>query len=325
MGKLFKERQNEIPVEKIVRELLNDGRFFNEDSRGELWCKCPLHDERTPSFSINIRSDSKRYGLFNCFACGGGDICQLVKEIKNFSSYHEAETWIEDNYLELSDEWSSESLLKKISELSMIEKSHSLTEEEKMPEYEYLFPFVTHPWMYTQGLTDEAIKHFQITYDPKEEVIIFPHWWKGKLVGWQSRDLTGERKAKYLNTSNFPKRNTLFNYDNLTWEKPVIVVESPKTAAVLWGRGIHNVTATFGASLSEEQMVSLWSFPLVYLWFDNDDPGRKATRTAIQYLKDNTEVYVIPPVDIEKGDAADIPSSELDGYLDRVKYYIYWE
>lgn len=322
MGRLFQERRSKLPIEQIVKDTL-DADFF-EDSRGELWCPCPFHNDRNPSFSININPSSLKYGLYHCFACGGGNIVNFVHQIKGFDSYEEAEDWIQSNYLnELDDEWDKEEILSRIND-SEPERKTLLSKE--FPNYEISNIGNRHPWMYKQGLTDGAIEHFQITYDEQREGILFPHKYKNKIIGWQVRDLTGEKKAKYINTPNFPKSETLYHGDCECHDDTnyIIVVESPKTAAIMWGVGYHNVVATFGASINEEQMRLLWKYPNIFLWFDNDEAGAKATRTALNYLKDHCDVYIVPPVNVPKGDPADIPHEEWESYLNKAKYYINW-
>jgi DNA primase len=309
-------------MEKIVKDVLE--AEFVEDFRGELWCPCPFHNDSNPSFSININPSSNKYGLYHCFACGGGNIVNFVHQIKGFDSYEEAENWIESNYLDLlDDQWDKDELLSRINDNEPARKSVGKPE---LPFYEISHPGNKHPWMYTQGLTDEAIEHFQITYDHNQEGIIFPHIVKNKVVGWQTRDLTGEKKAKYLNTPDFPKSSTLFHGDCKCHEDSsyIIVVESPKTAAIMWGVGYHNVVATFGASVNEEQMMLLWPYNNVFLWFDNDEAGTKATSTALNYLKEQCEVYIVPPVNVAKGDPADIPYTEWEQYLNKAQHYIHW-
>ena len=39
----------------------------------EVWCCCPLHDESSPSFSVNVDK-----GVYNCFVCGGGPLARLL-------------------------------------------------------------------------------------------------------------------------------------------------------------------------------------------------------------------------------------------------------
>lgn len=322
MGRLFQERRSKIPVNQIVKDIL-DAEFY-EDTRGELWCPCPFHNDRNPSFSININPSSLKYGLYHCFACGGGNIVNFTQQLKGFDTYEEAEDWIESTYLSnIDDEWDKDDLVSRVDDS---EPPKNSLKDPELPQYEVSHPGNKHPWMYKQGLNDEAIEHFQITYDKDREGIIFPHEVKKKIVGWQIRDLTGEKKAKYLNTPDFPKSSTVYHGDCECHDDSdyVIVVESPKTAAIMWGVGYHNVVATFGASINEEQMRLLWKYPNIFLWFDNDEAGAKATRTALNLLKDHCEVYIVPPVNVPKGDPADVPYEDWEQYLNKAQYYVHW-
>jgi DNA primase len=322
MGRLFQERRSKIPVNQIVKDIL-DAEFY-EDTRGELWCPCPFHNDRNPSFSININPSSLKYGLYHCFACGGGNIVNFTQQLKGFDTYEEAEDWIESTYLSnIDDEWDKDDLVNRVDDS---EPPKNSLRGPEFPHYEVSHPGNKHPWMYKQGLTDEAIEHFQITYDKDREGIIFPHEVNKKIVGWQIRDLTGEKKAKYLNTPDFPKSSTIYHGDCECHNNSdyVIVVESPKTAAIMWGIGYQNVVATFGASINEEQMRLLWKYPNIFLWFDNDEAGAKATRTALNLLKDHCEVYIVPPVNVPKGDPADVPYEDWEQYLNKAQYYIHW-
>ena len=53
-------------------------RLNQSKQRGnELWCHCPFHVDRYPSFSVNLES-----GAWYCFACAeGGSIYQLVTRL----------------------------------------------------------------------------------------------------------------------------------------------------------------------------------------------------------------------------------------------------
>ena len=63
-------------AEKIVEyyDIVVDSRSIDE-----LRCKCPLHKDRTPSFSINIKT-----GKWICFkGCGQGPLVTLVSELED--------------------------------------------------------------------------------------------------------------------------------------------------------------------------------------------------------------------------------------------------
>ena len=59
----------------IAKELLPDGELKNNES----WHLCPFHEDKNPSFSINIET-----GKYHCFGCGEkGDIINLYARLNN--------------------------------------------------------------------------------------------------------------------------------------------------------------------------------------------------------------------------------------------------
>lgn len=288
----------------------------NEDRNNELWVKCPLpygnhkHGDSNPSFSVNMRT-----GFYNCFVCGGGNLTKLVSEVLGMS-YQEAKAWINDElYSEEAEDAFQQRMLNKLTQQEIEEEPVSVMEEFYFEDF-FVEDYVD--WLQEEGISWETAKEFNIHYDPILPGVVFPHYWKGKMVGWQKRDLNPAEDRvgpKYKNTPKFPKRNTVFNLDSVEGDE-VIVLESPKTVCVLHSRGIKNAVATFGAEVNYEQMEVLWKFNRVYLWFDNDVAGEGAYVTAAGYLQDQCEVWAIPPVDVPKGDAADVPT---DVCLEHIK------
>lgn len=102
---------------------------------------------------------------------------------------------------------------------------------------------------------------------------------QGRLLGWQVKG-TLDRTFR-----NFPtgvlKRRSLFAFSYSRDSDFVVVVESPLDATYL---ATHHVpaVATYGASVSREQQQILSSqWGLVITAFDNDEAGRKATKTLV--------------------------------------------
>ena len=72
-------------IEHVLGTLGIDGR----QSGDELVACCPLHDDRRPSFSINLST-----GLWICHAgCGGGNLAKLVHRVKG-TDVHQAKRWL---------------------------------------------------------------------------------------------------------------------------------------------------------------------------------------------------------------------------------------
>lgn len=66
-----------INISTLAEELLPEGK-----RRGDEWTSlCPFHDERNPSFAVNLLT-----GLFKCLGCGdSGDILSLYSRMKDLS------------------------------------------------------------------------------------------------------------------------------------------------------------------------------------------------------------------------------------------------
>lgn len=107
------------------------------------------------------------------------------------------------------------------------------------------------------------------------ERIVIPHFWKGALVGWQSRRLdVTDGTSKYLSSPDFPKDQTIYNYQP-RHTGTVVVMEAMLSAASKVHLEPHP-EATFGASVTEEQHRLLEKHPRIVLFMDNDDAGWKA-------------------------------------------------
>lgn len=103
------------------------------------------------------------------------------------------------------------------------------------------------------------------------ERIVLPHFWKGNLVGWQTRRLdASDGTPKYLSSPDFPKDQTLYNYDP-TRDRAVVVESMMSVAAHV--HALPEMVATFGAGMSDVQINLLAKFPIVVLFMDNDKAG----------------------------------------------------
>lgn len=91
-----------------------------------------------------------------------------------------------------------------------------------------------HPWVTeTRHVHPEVAMAFRVGYGvfrtPVNDTwvqshrIVLPHFWRGDLVGWQTRRLTEDGTPKYLSSADFPKDLTIFNYQP---RQSVVLVES---------------------------------------------------------------------------------------------------
>jgi DNA primase len=146
--------------------------------------------------------------------------------------------------------------------------------------------------------------------------IVFPHFWNGRLVGWQQRSIPADPRwpasdpaiPKYKNSSGFPKSETFYGAQWLKNSDTVIVVESPMSVAKAHSIGLTNVLATFGAKVSSSQIDLLKGFSHVVLWFDADHAGKLAEKKVTKGLFGFTDVKVVAPE--ENKDLADYQTLE---------------
>lgn len=329
-----------VDMEAVLEDLGIDISFRPRPN--QIMCHCPdfagNHKNGDLHASFGVHEEKLAY---NCFVCGGGNIIELVQMMR--PEY--ARRW--DNDLEKDRE--ALAYLERFADFNvqanMADKIKAILnpkeeEPEPIPDYppESLFQYYKiHPYLYDRGLTKDIIVDMQVGFDDEHCGIVIPHFFMGKLVGWQTRHLaqddSGEylcpvescmqrgRIPKYKNTSNFPKKNTLYGYDRLkrilktSESKSVIVVESPMTALKLMSMGFERVVATFG-QFSREQGMLLLACPLIYFWPDNDKAGFENTERCIETLGRYTVVKIVPVLPNPKGDAADLETaSDVSKYL----------
>lgn len=301
--------------------------------------------DSSPSFGLNTATLG-----YNCFVCGGGDLADLVEGMLDEVPDREAaKTWLEEHstlhYLASPEDFQNE-----------MERLLAGTKDTQdvLPEYpeDSLFQYKRiHPYVWERGLSREVVIEKQIGFTDEHMGIVIPHWFDHKLRGIQYRHLAQDdhgrflcpaprcnpphkkKTPKYSNTPNFPRHNTLYNYDVARDEgATVIVVESPFTALYLMSHGYRNVVATFGAGLHDSQAWTLSTFREgVFFWPDNDpagstwfvewagkEPNRyiKGPATALVTLEQMVPVYVVPAVPGNKADPADVPPGEIARYLE---------
>jgi hypothetical protein len=178
-------------------------------------------------------------------------------------------------------------------------------------------PKVLNPWLLIHPYMTEVrripvdtLKRFKIGYDSGSNRIVIPHFWKGKLVGWQTRRIVNDGTAKFLNTPDFPKTTTIWNYQPA---KPVVVTEAVISVLSKW-HIFPNIETTFSSSVSDRQLRQLEAHPKVILFYDNDEPGWKATERIGQNLIRHTDVRVV-----ETNLAADPADMTDDEFMDLVE------
>jgi len=286
--------------------------------------RCPLSThsgaDRNPSFSIN-----RNKKLFNCFSCGrGGNLIGLVSDVKS-CSFEDAIAFCRTYSLSLQTN-SGSALTERIENLLNSQKME--TEEPAMPVFS---KNLIKPWsdnveetdfFLNRGISLDTSSLLLLGYDSKHQrgsyvgpAVIIPHIFRKKLVGYQERWIDAPSNIpKYTNTKDFPKKSTLYNYDNVEDSHDIIVVESAMTVAYLATLG-YSAVATFGASVQQEQIRLIKNLcsvgSKIILSFDNDEAGRGATKRVVNQLKNTVPLFVVDPPEQSKGDLNDLTPDDV--------------
>ncbi|PPS89513.1 hypothetical protein [Streptomyces sp. MH60] len=268
---------------QLAKEVLDElGITVKRQIRDELIIPCPVgafhnDQERNPTAAL---STSKL--LFNCLGCqASGTILWLIATVRGDTTVEQARDWLH-----------GEAGLTRAMELpALLQLFDALyAKKDTRPPMPVYSDRMLERWAEIPDyiLDDRQIPittavHMGIGTDPDGFVdrvrtgprAVIPHWWKGQLVGWQSRRLPSADPSapKYLSTPAFPRDETIFDYR--PYRREVVVVESPMSQL----RHQHHldIEATFGFVVTDLQIQHLVKGRRKLIWFmDNDQAGWQA-------------------------------------------------
>jgi len=304
------------------------------ESRGEMWAFCPLPDHPGADRSGSNFSIHEGSLVWKCFTCDeGGAFPELVIKLRGLEDGPEGSAW--QQALRFLAEYSDVALDGTVDEVynKQVERAAKAADSwgarrqrdrRQMPAFA---PGVLDRMGGPAPLSvlakwhvddEEVVEAYGVRYSAESEhhgyvapAITIPHFFGGRLVGYQRRWLADDRPdwvPKYTNTEDFPKADTLYGWDvALPFARAghtTAVVESAMTVLRLACLGIPAV-GTFGASVTDEQIRLLGTLrPGLALAYDNDRPGRKATRRIADELS-YLPLDVVPPPRGAKADLAD--------------------
>lgn len=261
-----------------IKELGLDKVTVN-GARDHVQCCCPFHDDRVPSFSIDLRT-----GSWKCWSgCGSGSFMQLLAALMG------------------SDKAPSEIVF--------------LKEHEKKT---FAPPWVDGNRMtklfQDRGFTFDMLKEFGIGWDDQRKQMFIPvHDLKGKVVAGIWRQPNGVQ-PKYLNSPGMDRNQLVYGLHRIPMLVPELwVCEGPLNAVWLTAAGKYAV-ALFGTQFTRKQVeLLLTKCPQrVILALDNDKAGAKATQNLLHWLlrkKVNVSIVELPG---GANDVQDVPLDQID-------------
>jgi DNA primase len=283
--------------------------------------RCPFHEERTPSFSVNAPDK-----LFYCFGCGkGGDVITFVRETEQLD-FAEAVEWLAERfrvtleYEEATPQFEEsrrrrERLHALLDQAASFYERHLWETDAGAPVRAYLDG---------RGLREPACREFRLGLSPgkglaakaqekgftREELrragltnargndyfpqrLMFPLAdARGRVIGFQARKLREDDhlRGKYVNSPEgelFHKSAILYGLNlarpAITKQERAVVVEGNTDVIALRQAGLEPVVASMGTALTGQQLKELQRLTQrLYLCFDADAAGEDATLRGME-------------------------------------------
>lgn len=309
----------------LCLEVLGELGVQNVREQGhELYHSCALpfgnhsHGDAKASASINYEKM-----VSGCFVCGGGGWLWWIAAVQGLEGSTEASKWVQERVGEANVD-SLQELLQFLDDLrnptAEFHTEPPVYDPKTLDKWLYIHPYLTEH----RHIPEETILRLKVGYGTlrcrvdgdnfvNSDRIVIPHFFDGKLMGWQSRRLfNSDGTAKYLSTPDMPKDTTLFDFRRECTDD-LFVVESPMTVM----RHAHHasLTATFGASLTDRQIALLLRSKAkrIVLWFDNDSAGWNATEKVGEALMGQTVPWAVQCS--YEGDPADLSDEQFERVL----------
>ncbi len=308
--------------------------------------RCPFHEERTPSFSVNPADK-----LYHCFGCGkGGDVITFVRETENLD-FAGAVEWLAERF-RVSLEYEETSPQQEQSRKRR-ERLHAVLDQAASFYERYLWEAAAgvpvREYLESRGLREDVCREFRLGLSPgtglaqkaqqkgftREELraagltnargndyfpprLMFPLAdARGRVVGFQARKLHDDDplRGKYVNSPEgelFHKSAVLYGLNlartAIAKQERAVVVEGNTDVIALRQAGFEPVVASMGTALTERQLKELQRLSRrLYLCFDSDAAGEDATLRGMELA--TTLGFDVRVVSLPKGqDPADAPA-----------------
>ena len=284
---------------------------------------CPFHSEKTPSFNVNPARQ-----IYHCFGCGkGGDAFKFLMEHEHMGFFEAITVLAERAHIELpKSPGRSDDPADRIYQAN----ATALEYFRKALEHETVGKGVR-AYLEERRIKKEQADTFEIGYAPNRarglityaertgvtladleraglifqddsrardrfsERLMFPiRNLSGRPIAFGGRDLTGQARAKYLNSpesSVYQKGRVLYGlYEarrEIQQSGEVLVCEGYMDLIRLHEFGFCNVVAASGTAFSSEQARLLARYArTARLLFDGDGPGMAAALRSVAVLFD---------------------------------------
>jgi DNA primase len=321
--------------------------------------RCPFHEERTASFSVNAHDK-----LFYCFGCGrGGDLISFVRETENLD-FAGAVEWLADRFnVRLEYEEASpqieEERRRRARLVELLDHAASFYERYLWDSQAGGF---ARDYLRGRGLGETVCREFRLGFalggdvlarkardggfapmelqaaglanrrggDYFQQRLLFPLAdARGRTVGFQARKLREDDPlaAKYVNSPEgelFRKGDLLYGLhlarNAIAKTGRAVVVEGNTDVLALRQAGFEPAVAAMGTALTERQLRELGKLThALVLCFDGDAAGEAATLRGMELAA--AQGFDLKVVAMPPGlDPADV-ASDFEAHLGRAEPY----
>jgi DNA primase len=323
--------------------------------------RCPFHEERTPSFSVNPLEK-----LYYCFGCGkGGDLISFVRESENLDFVGAIE-WLGERFrvpLEYED------VSPRVdAERRRRERVYALLDQTTSFFERLLWEGDTgepvRAYLAERGLGEPVAREFRLGLSPGRGLaekaaekgfsvdelraaglttvrgtdyfprrLMFPlSDARGRVVGFQARKLQEDDplRGKYVNSPEgdlFHKGSILYGLhlakSAIAKQDRAAVVEGNTDVIALRQAGFEPVVASMGTALTERQLRELGRLTRkIFLCFDADAAGQDATLRGMELAA--AQGFEVKVVTLPRGqDPADAPQGFEERLAGAESYLLY--
>jgi DNA primase len=322
--------------------------------------RCPFHEERTPSFSVN-----PSLGLYHCFGCHqGGDVIKFVRDTQGLD-FAGAIEWLAERFridLEYEDV-SPEQAAKRTRRVRLQELLDDAASFYERALWETEVGSFARDYLKGRAFSEEIAREFRLGLSlggnslsrkalakgfTRDELIsaglmrprgedyfqrrlMFPLTdARGRVLGFQARKLYDDDplNGKYVNTQEselFHKSAVVYGLDKarsaIAKQDRACVVEGNADVIALRQAGFEPVVACMGTSLTEQQLRELGRLTTrLWLAFDGDAAGESAALRGMELAA--AQRFDVNVVALPPGvDPADDPSG-FEAHLRSAEPYV---
>ena len=284
--------------------------------------RCPFHEERTPSFSVNAADK-----LYYCFGCGAkGDLITFVRETEQLDFAGAIESLADRFNVQIEyEETSPQQDARRRHRERLFELLDAAASFYERYLWDSQAGSLARDYLAGRGLGEEICREYRLGLAlggttltrkalergfTREELVaaglinrrgndyfsgrlLFPLGdARGRVLGFQARKLREDDplRAKYVNSPEgelFRKGDLLYGLDRaraaIAKQERAVVVEGNTDVLALRQAGVEPVVASMGTALTERQLKELGRLTTrVWLCFDGDAAGEAATLRGME-------------------------------------------